>query len=391
MLRLWDLNTETEVCSGPIANSETKLSADGRLLAYQTTAGNLAVAALAPGLECRFLAIDKPHGTSMVSTVVTGGRIATSKPATLALSFDPTGRFLVSAHDDGVRFWESKTGTLVGHRRTDGTEFVRFEPSVENLLVAGPNGIERWPVLISPEGSPIQVEVGAAKVVDREPSLGRHAVFGLNAAGTALAAVANGQAYVLELSGRCEKRVVFGAAPVEFVTLSPNGEWCAAVNTEDGAPPTGVVYVAEVGTGKVLSTLRAPGVTAVAFSPDDRWLAVGHWNQYQLVDTRSWQAAVSIRRDAGGQPAALSFSPDSRLLAVVWSARVVRLIETSTGRQIATLESPEAANISCLAFSPDGTQLAVGRWDHPIALWDLRLIRKELASMKLDWDLPPYP
>ena len=24
-------------------------------------------------------------------------------------------------------------------------------------------------------------------------------------------------------------------------------------------------------------------------------------------------------------------------------------------------------------------------------LWDLRLIRQELKSMGLDWDLPPYP
>ena len=31
------------------------------------------------------------------------------------------------------------------------------------------------------------------------------------------------------------------------------------------------------------------------------------------------------------------------------------------------------------------------QWDQQVRLWDLRLIRQELAQMNLDWDLPPYP
>lgn len=26
-----------------------------------------------------------------------------------------------------------------------------------------------------------------------------------------------------------------------------------------------------------------------------------------------------------------------------------------------------------------------------VRVWDLRVIRKRLAAMNLDWDLPPYP
>jgi WD40 repeat protein len=70
----------------------------------------------------------------------------------------------------------------------------------------------------------------------------------------------------------------------------------------------------------------------------------------------------------------------------------VRLIETESGREIVTLDSGtgSTANFFCLAFSRDGGYLAAGR-DHMIHLWDLRLIREQLASLGLDWSAPPLP
>ena len=42
-------------------------------------------------------------------------------------------------------------------------------------------------------------------------------------------------------------------------------------------------------------------------------------------------------------------------------------------------------------FSPDGSQLAAVQHDQQVQLWDLRLLRQELAKMHLDWDMPPFP
>ena len=66
----------------------------------------------------------------------------------------------------------------------------------------------------------------------------------------------------------------------------------------------------------------------------------------------------------------------------------MRLFEAASGRELATLEPPTSQYITRLAFSPDGAQLAVGTVTEGIQLWDLRLIRQELAAMKLDWDTP---
>ena len=70
----------------------------------------------------------------------------------------------------------------------------------------------------------------------------------------------------------------------------------------------------------------------------------------------------------------------------------VRLVDPDSGREVATLDAGTGSSASffCLAFSPDGTQLAAGR-DHIIHLWDLRRIREQLAALGLDWDAPPYP
>ena len=42
-------------------------------------------------------------------------------------------------------------------------------------------------------------------------------------------------------------------------------------------------------------------------------------------------------------------------------------------------------------FSPDGDRLAVATNGDHVQLWDLRLIRQQLAAMGLDWDQPPDP
>jgi WD40 repeat protein len=293
---------------------------------------------------------------------------------------------------DGVRFWDVRAGRLVAFKPTREAQFVAFHPSDNSLLAGGRDGVERWPIAISSAGGLVQPEIGPAQVIDAATKLGWHDIIGVDRTAETLAVVSSDKVYLLDSKSNYEKHLLFSEKPVAFAAVSANARWCAAANPESGRLPTGLVHVVDTATHKVLRTLPAKGVTAVAFSPDDKWLAIGGFQEYWLLDTRSWQCADPVHRDrATDLPAVLALSPDSRLLAIAWSARAIQLIEPSTSRQVATLESPEPGIINALAFSPDGTQLAVGRRDHIIALWDLRLIRKELASMKLDWDLPPYP
>ena len=74
------------------------------------------------------------------------------------------------------------------------------------------------------------------------------------------------------------------------------------------------------------------------------------------------------------------------MLALATSRTTVRLVEASTGRELATLTPPELHDIKDIVFNAQDSQLAIA--GGAIQLWDLRIIREKLASMKLDWDLP---
>jgi tetratricopeptide (TPR) repeat protein len=86
----------------------------------------------------------------------------------------------------------------------------------------------------------------------------------------------------------------------------------------------------------------------------------------------------------------LAFARDIPLLAVTATGRTVRLVDPSSGRELATLSPPDRHIVTWLCFSPDGSQLAAATQDNIIQLWDLRALRQELAARQLDWDLPPY-
>ena len=47
--------------------------------------------------------------------------------------------------------------------------------------------------------------------------------------------------------------------------------------------------------------------------------------------------------------------------------------------------------MTSLAFSPTGDRLVIAHQPGYVQWWDLRRVREQLASLNLDWDMPPYP
>jgi len=67
------------------------------------------------------------------------------------------------------------------------------------------------------------------------------------------------------------------------------------------------------------------------------------------------------------------------------------LLDPNTGQEYARLEDPNQDRASGLTFTPDGTQLIATNNDtRSIHVWDLRVIRRQLAEMGLDWISPAY-
>jgi hypothetical protein len=83
------------------------------------------------------------------------------------------------------------------------------------------------------------------------------------------------------------------------------------------------------------------------------------------------------------------FSPDGRLLALNDVLGATRLVEPA--REVMRLTGPEPSLYSAQCFGPDATQLiASGSEMKALYVWDLRLIRKRLNELGMDWDWPEF-
>ncbi|HEY7315630.1 MAG TPA: hypothetical protein VH643_40250 [Gemmataceae bacterium] len=94
----------------------------------------------------------------------------------------------------------------------------------------------------------------------------------------------------------------------------------------------------------------------------------------ELYQAGRAKAVLSTRRDPPylGTVWCLSFSPDSRILALGCRNRDVWLWDTWLGRQEALVQTDA---VNSLVFSPSGDMLAAGLSDGTIAVWDVRIRR----------------
>jgi WD40 repeat protein len=171
--------------------------------------------------------------------------------------------------------------------------------------------------------------------------------------------------------------------------ISADGDWIAAASRKDDG--ASFVRIWNLRTRSLISEvpiLTESTVTALAISPDKRWLAtyveqkkVAIWN----LETRKSTAQFPVAR-TNGHPlvGALAFSPDGRVLAIGDDEGHVRLVDVGTWTERITLPGVFLPwGVMTLDYSPDGRFLAAGSAfvDPRIFVWDTKT-GKRVATLQ---------
>jgi serine/threonine protein kinase/WD40 repeat protein len=366
--RLWSLQTFRSILSRPCFGEAAAFSGDGRRIGL-TTGPAVEVCELAGGREWR-----------CCSTEDFG------EPGAWQCAWSPDGSIVASAHRNGMRLWDAKAGREVSLIRTEAgeTHACRFSPDGSRLFAASDHGVRIWPLDWRRNNSGIRILLGLEESSDLQ---GRSDCLFVNEDGTSLVVVADGQVRVLDPSSGNVGRTFPPQGGVYGCAASPSGKFCVTWPRGINQPR----QVWETASGRIVKELPASSIYAAAFTPDDRWLVTASLEEYLGWETHSWSNCWRlVRKVSGGPSGRVTFSHDGSLGALTFSPQDVRLFEPSSGREYATLEAPEPETISSIAFSPDGGSLATSTQKNLIHIWDLRLIRQELAEMKLDWEGPVF-
>jgi WD40 repeat protein len=265
--------------------------------------------------------------------VTTGAELATiprhadareHAQSTWSLALSPDDRWLVSASNDVVRFWnvdnQSEERTL---RVISGDDVTAVAFADDNATVAA--GAER----------------GVIRLMDGA-------------------------------SGR-ETTILRGhTAVILCLAFSPDGRTLASGGYDC------TVRLWDVVTGEALATFRrhTQPVRSVAFAPDGQILASGSEDRTVRLWSVSRREELATLPGHGGIVSSLAFSPDGKLLATGGYDNLVRLWNVAARRLRATAEHVSATGdiqkmLWCLSFAGDGRTLLTCGSDGIIRYWDV--------------------
>jgi WD40 repeat protein len=162
------------------------------------------------------------------------------------------------------------------------------------------------------------------------------------------------------------------------LAVSPEGAWIAG-----GFPESGPAVIWNALTGDIVKELPHQG--SVHFSPDGRWFLLGGESQWRLYATGSWKEQWSRPRHGFARQLAVSaFAGDGRSLVMDTDTFQLTLLETESGKPLASLPLPEPISTTSVRYDSTRGTIHAGSRSNNIYRWDLPVLRAALKKLKIE-------
>ncbi len=365
--QLWDIPTRQRILAIPSGGEQVILAPDRGEILIRTWEGD--------AIRSAPLSHRSALRVMMLPAVTPSGLFA-------AVSFNPDGSFLTAGGDSGILVWETDNGrvsTAQVHGKSMDWRYAIFSPEDGSLYFSGREGLFRRSVVRDNSGAPV--------LGDREQILHGFAS-GLQWCGSTLAVSGRfddkRQPGVTLLHADGSVRHLAADHAPDQIAASPDGRWLVGTRYP-GSGGTLWDVSAPAATGRPVSS---PSRAAFAFTSDSRVLITGTDRSVSFSSPADPARAVAPplpRHNCEVVPAHAHSSSAAGLTAVATGPTEITLCDTATLRPILALDSSLTPFDCHVAFSPDGSRLALAGGVSRVIVWDIAWIREQLTLLGLGW------
>jgi WD40 repeat protein/tRNA A-37 threonylcarbamoyl transferase component Bud32 len=293
------------------------------------------------------------------------------------------GRLLASPTSKGIVLSDVATGRHVGTLPADGqSHSACFDAdgnlfAVHRLTKGGPMKPTRWPIGV--RGNHYQI--GPAEAIPLPPAND----LGVSRDGRIVAVTQFTHSLALDRqTGKTVK--LEPQQDARRLAVSPDGALVAAFSWSSVG-----FRVWEARTGKLVYVDGSGTQGKGQFTADGKYLVTAGFGDGSGL--RLWSVPdLKLVRKLDGVGVAFALSPDGHCLAVAEALGKVRLVRIVDAATIARFDAPGNDSVVDVSFSPDGRYLLGLNLERTgYHVWDLGLLRRQLADLQLDWDGQALP
>jgi WD40 repeat protein len=263
--------------------------------------------------------------------------------------FSPDGTQLATAGGSDLRLWDLSNGQALFELKAGGT----LKGIGEYIVGAAGAVIRVWRIT----NQEIVTTIQGGRQFDQ---------MALSSDGRLIAGSNNFEIKLWSIDGEELHLLRTGQTLVRSMIFSPDGRFLAVGRSQKGNNPSPIeIYDTE--SGELASTVPETEVVSLTYTPSGDRLIFSYGKKTAVWSAENWEK-LSEWQGNNYDSTAITLSPDGKKLVSGTSAGVI-VRDFASGETTDTLFS--GGRVGAVAFSPDGSKLAVSGMTRTVRVWEL--------------------